>query len=154
MLCVTIADCTPVYLLALDRASERPLSVSLLHAGWRGTAAGILAKGVELLRASAPASLRLCAHLGVSICGPCYEVGSEVLDAMAPWADDQRGAASSQQPAAKGYLDVRRVLEKQAKALGIGEITVSEHCTRHGEGWYSHRGGDAGRMVAYLGVPA
>jgi copper oxidase (laccase) domain-containing protein len=150
MLCVTVADCTPVYLLALDRASERPLSVALLHAGWRGTAGGILKKGVELLLAAQPSS-RLVCHLGVSICGPCYEVGPEVFDAMAPWADDQRPQAPGPRPA-KGQLDVRAVLAKQAAALGIDEVTTSIHCTRHGEGWYSHRGADAGRMVGYLGL--
>ena len=144
MLCVTVADCTPVYLLALDRASERPLSVSLLHAGWRGTAAGILKKGVELLRERAHAPVRLCAHLGVSICGDCYQVGPEVFEAM--------GLPRPSSPDGKGQLDVRAVLAKQATGLGIEEVTVSGHCSRHGEGWYSHRGGDAGRMVAYLGA--
>lgn len=145
MLCVTVADCTPVYLLALDRASGRPLSVALLHAGWRGTAGGILKKGVEALLA-ASSSRRLVAHLGVSICASCYEVGPEVFDAMhlpRPATRDQ-----------KGPLDVRAVLAKQAESLGVDEVTVSSHCSRHGEGWYSHRGGEKGRMVAYAGVAA
>ena len=150
MLCVTVADCTPVYLLAIDQGSKRPSALALLHAGWRGTAGGILKKGAELLLAAQPSS-RLVAHLGVSICGDCYEVGSEVFDAMAPWADDQRPQAPGPRPA-KGQLDVRAVLAQQAAALGIDEVTTSTHCTRHGEGWYSHRGGDAGRMVAYLGM--
>jgi len=143
MLCVTVADCTPVYLLALDPATLRPRAAALLHAGWRGTAGGILKKGVDLLRSTAQAPVRLRAHLGVSICAACYQVGPEVFEAM--------GLPRPQTPDGKGQLDVRGVLEGQAMGLGIEEVTVSGHCTRHGEGWYSHRGGDAGRMVAYLG---
>ena len=41
MLTITVADCVPVYLVVPSRA------VALLHAGWRGTAGGILGRGVE-----------------------------------------------------------------------------------------------------------
>ena len=149
MLCVAVADCTPVYLL-----HPATKTVALLHAGWRGTAAGILERGLQSLLVAASgipeergAESVIC-HLGVGICGDCYEVGPEVFEAMGHWADDQRPAAKDQ----KGQLDVRKVLAKQAEALGIKEITVSGHCTRHGEGWYSARAGDAGRMVGYMGV--
>ena len=43
LLTVTIADCVPVYLVVPGRG------VALLHAGWRGTAGGILGRGVEQL---------------------------------------------------------------------------------------------------------
>ena len=46
LLTVTVADCIPVY-LAVGRKG-----VALLHAGWRGTAAGILGRGVEQLLAA------------------------------------------------------------------------------------------------------
>ncbi|MEO6067690.1 MAG: polyphenol oxidase family protein, partial [Gemmatimonadales bacterium] len=151
MLCVTVADCTPIYLL-----HPATKSVALLHAGWRGAAAGILERGVQSLLVAAQgipeesgADGVVC-HLGVSICGDCYEVGPEVFQALGRFASSQQPEA----PNGKGPLDVRRVLAEQAKSLGIGEVTVSEHCSRHGEGWYSHRGGDTGRMVGYLGVPA
>lgn len=163
MLCVTVADCTPVYLL-----HPATKMVALLHAGWRGTAAGVLERGVQSLLVAAtgipgdPGIAGVVCHLGVSICGPCYEVGPEVFEAMSPWANEQKPTADGRQPTAdspqpaggKGFLDVRRVLVKQAESLGIKEITVSGHCSKHGEGWYSHRGGDPGRMVAYCGVPA
>ena len=52
LLTVTVADCIPVYLLVPGRG------VALLHAGWRGTAGGILRAGVERLLAGAPAPSR------------------------------------------------------------------------------------------------
>ncbi|MEO8227857.1 MAG: laccase domain-containing protein, partial [Gemmatimonadota bacterium] len=51
LLTVTIADCIPVYLIAPERRA-----IALLHSGWRGTAAGILARGVALLTERAGAS--------------------------------------------------------------------------------------------------
>lgn len=145
MLCVTVADCTPIYLL-----HPKTKTIALLHAGWRGAAAGILERGLQSLLVAAtgipgdPEEAGIVAHLGVSICRECYEVGPEVFE----------GVGLPVPEGGKGHLDVRAVLADQAEALGIKEVTMSGHCSRHGEGWYSHRGGDKGRMVAYVGVPA
>jgi copper oxidase (laccase) domain-containing protein len=146
MLCVTVADCTPIYLL-----HPKTRTVALLHAGWRGTAAGILERGLQSLLVAAtgvpgdPAEAEVVCHLGVSICMDCYEVGPEVFEGVGlPRPDSNDG---------KGHLDVRGVLADQADRLGIPSVSISPHCSKHGEGWYSHRGGDKGRMVAYVGVP-
>lgn len=141
-LCVTIADCIPIYLVA-----PRQGAVALLHSGWRGTAAGILARGVELLVARTGARApELVMHCGVGICGACYEVGREVMDGCG-------AAAAGPGP---WHLDLRERLAEQGSALGIGEITVSGWCSAHDrEQFYSHRAsaGCDGRMVAYLGRP-
>ena len=52
LLTVTVADCIPVYLAVPGRG------VALLHAGWRGTAAGILERGVARLLGATKASLQ------------------------------------------------------------------------------------------------
>lgn len=143
LLLVTVADCVPVYLVAPAHGA-----VALLHAGWRGTAAGILERGVALLTGATGADPGdLVMHAGVAISGPCYEVGAEVM-------------AGVGQPApgdGPWHLDLRGVLAEQAHGLGIGEVTRSGHCTaRDAEHFFSHRrsGGRDGRMVAYLGWPA
>jgi YfiH family protein len=133
-LAVTIADCTPVFLVHPGGAC------ALLHAGWRGTAAGILTRGLETLaRLGAPAD-ELTVHLGPSICGRCYEVGPEVLHAV------------TGRPATRpGHLDVRAVLAEQAQARGVRALSVSTWCTRcHQDQLYTHRGGDDGRQLAVL----
>src|ERR1019366_1177751 len=59
---VTVADCVPVFI-------AHPLgAVALFHAGWRGTAARIVAKGIERLVEFGldPADLKV--HLGPAIC--------------------------------------------------------------------------------------
>lgn len=141
-LTVTVADCTPVYLL--DPASG---AVALLHAGWRGASSRILERGVRLLAGrtgALPADLVM--HCGVSICSDCYEVGHEVFEAF--------GLPVPRQ--GKGPLDVRAQLAAQARELGIARMSVSPWCSAHDAAlFHSHRrsGGLDGRMVAYLGRP-
>jgi copper oxidase (laccase) domain-containing protein len=93
-------------------------------------------------------------HCGVGICGDCYEVGAEVVaqlrDSVAP---DAPGLPGSGGPA---RIDLREVLLRQGRALGVGAVTVSPWCSAHDRGrFFSHRasGGRDGRMVAYLGRP-
>jgi copper oxidase (laccase) domain-containing protein len=140
LLCVTVADCVPVYLLHPPSGA-----VSLLHAGWRGIAAGILECGVErVLEAGNGAPSDIVMHCGIAICGSCYEVDSEVHAAV-------RGVAAD-----RGPLDLRAQLARRAQSLGITRLTSSGWCSAHdGDRFFSHRRsrGSDGRMVAYLGVP-
>lgn len=143
LLTVTVADCIPVYLAVPERRA-----VALLHAGWRGTAAGILKAGVRALaRAAKVDASEIVMHCGIGICGDCYEVGPEVLEGVG-LRGDGRGPWK---------VDLRERLSDQAARLGIGEVTLSSWCTAHHHDlFYSHRAsrGADGRMVAYLGIPA
>lgn len=151
LLTVTVADCIPVYLTV----PGRPL-VALLHAGWRGTAGGILAHGVELLtRRAAVRPADIIMHCGIGICGSCYEVGSEVLDQLGATPD---AIGPGPRPAARGagHADLRALLAGQAAALGLGAVSVSPWCSAHDRAqFFSHRasGGREGRMIAYVGLP-
>ena len=52
-------------------------------------------------------------------------------------------------------VDLRLVLAERALANGVepSRLTSSAHCTLcTGSGLFSHRGGDRGRQVAYIGV--
>ncbi|HEY7611411.1 MAG TPA: polyphenol oxidase family protein [Gemmatimonadales bacterium] len=141
LLTVTVADCIPVYLAAPGHG------VALLHAGWRGTAAGILRRGVETLAAAAQSEQAdVVMHCGIGICGKCYEVGSEVVT----------GCGLPAEGAGPWHVDLREVLVGQAAALGIRSISRSTRCSAHDRPtFYSHRAsrGTDGRMVAYLGMP-
>ncbi len=142
LMTVTVADCTPVYLLDPVQGG-----LALLHAGWRGASSRILERGVRLLAGRTGSNVEeFIMHCGVGICGTCYEVGSEVFEAF-----------GLPVPAAgKGPLDVREQLIRQGRELGIGRITASEWCSgHHGDLFHSHRRsrGTDGRMIAYLGRP-
>jgi purine-nucleoside/S-methyl-5'-thioadenosine phosphorylase / adenosine deaminase len=142
LLTVTVADCVPIYLV--DR---RGRGLALLHAGWRGTAAGMIEAGIgELCDLVDGEPTDLALHLGVGICGACYEVGPEVA-----WAVRGDGASGPV------HLDLRTELALRARRLGVSEVSISAHCSAHDDGrFFSHRasGGDGGRMVAYLGRAA
>ena len=140
LLAVTVADCVPVYLLDADARA-----VALLHAGWRGAAAGILLSGITLFGqrwGSDPRRLRV--HLGPAICGECYEVGPEVF-----------GALGLEIPPGPAPVDVRAALARQARASGVPTegITVSDICTLCGDAnLFSHRAGRSERQVAVVGI--
>lgn len=138
LLASTAADCVPVHLLdPVGRMS------GLIHAGWRGVAAGILARGLDLLLAQGSSLECVRVHLGPAICGACYTVDRAVLDRFGIDLDRAR-------------LDLRGVLVTQALTAGVpdGHVTVSTHCTSCGDAdLHSHRAseGEAGRMAAFMG---
>jgi polyphenol oxidase len=146
LLTVSVADCVPVFVADAARRA-----VALLHAGWRGVAAGILEHGLDGMRdafGSRPADLWI--HLGPAVCGNCYEVGPEVHAAV-------RGVHVAE----RGPIDLRSALRERALSAGVRaeQCSTSIHCTRCTAApgaprrpFFSHRAGDAGRQMATLGV--
>ena len=114
------ADCVPIALVRRD--GERP-AVVVLHAGWRGLLAGIVAAGVEALGPGAVA-----AAVGPSIGPCCYEVGPEVAEPFGP--DVMRGR----------NLDLWAASERALRASGVGQIERIDLCTAcHPDQFFSHR---------------
>lgn len=140
LMCVTVADCVPVSLVDPHRRC-----VAILHAGWRSAAMGILRGGVRLMVDRLETSPEnLLVHLGPSICERCYEVGPEVHTAL-----------GLPEPESPTPVDLRGVLADQALNLGVlpAHVTRSSFCTRcSGSPFFSHRGGETRRQVAFLGI--
>ena len=140
LVAVSVADCVPVYLVA----PELP-AVAMVHAGWRGAAGGILERGLAAFRdLLGVLASELHLHLGPSICGRCYEVGPEVHEAL-----------GDRPPPGPAPVDLAAHLARRALTAGVARARVSRsgHCTRCGEvDLFSHRGGDAGRQMAFLGI--
>jgi len=119
---VLTADCLPV-------ALHGPGGVAMLHCGWRGLAAGIVAAGAEAVGATAAA-------IGPGIGPCCYEVGDEVLGAFAGLGE---GVAAGR------MLDLREVARRLLLAAGVERIEAAGVCTScEPELFFSHRR-DAGR---------
>jgi len=141
LLAVTAADCVPAFVVDVGGRC-----VALLHAGWRGAAAGILELAVEAIgRRFGAESGDLAVYLGPAICGVCYEVGADVLGAFGREGSRQSG------------LDLRAELAVRAVDAGVrpDRVIRSEWCTRCGPvHLHSHRrhGSEAGRMAAFLGL--
>lgn len=141
LLTVTLADCVPVFV-----ADPVHGAVALLHAGWRGTAAGVLERGLDVMvRECGSAPAELFVHLGPAICGRCYEVGPEVFAAL--------GEAPAPGPAP---IDVRGVIRRRAIGAGVRNerLSVSRDCTLCGGNgrYFSHRRGDSGRHLGFIGI--
>jgi YfiH family protein len=141
LLAVTVADCVPIYLM-----SPTAEAVALLHAGWRGVAAGVVEQGIEVLAAEGGwLASDLIMHCGVSICGDCYEVGPEVVHAV-----------TGRTPDGPSRLDLRQTILERAARVGVTRASTSGWCAAHDRTlFWSHRasGGKAGRMAAFLGRP-
>jgi YfiH family protein len=144
---VRVADCVPIVL-----ADRRQRSVAAVHAGWRGTAAGIAAATVEAMRASGVDQADLVAAVGASIGPCCYQVDERVRAAFEP-----HGAAGAKwlKPEGPGAwrLDLWAANRDQLAAAGVPAeaIHMARRCTaHHPPDWFSHRreGPAAGRMMA------
>jgi YfiH family protein len=133
---VFTADCLPV-------ALSGPGGAAMLHCGWRGLAAGIVAAGVEAVGATDAA-------IGPGIGPCCYEVGNEVLEAFAPLGDGIAAAAGPESRAgvdisARRRLDLPEVARRLLSAAGVERIEAVGLCTScEWELFFSHRR-DAGR---------
>jgi copper oxidase (laccase) domain-containing protein len=132
---VTLADCVPVFI-------AHPAGVGLvLHSGWKGTALGIVDRGLSELRADGLAMRDTMVHLGPAICGRCYEVGPDVFTAV-----------TGRTVTHPTLLDLREIIATHARHAGA-KVTISEWCTRcHNERFFSHRAGDSGRQLGVLAV--
>jgi len=114
---VFVADCVPVALAG-------PRGVAMLHCGWRGLAAGIIAKGAAAIGATDAA-------IGPSIGPCCYEVGEEVLASF-------RG--SGEGVAVDRMLDLPEVARRLLAEAGVERVEASGLCTScEPELFFSHR---------------
>jgi YfiH family protein len=145
-LSVHVADCTPIVM-----ACPRTGACAALHAGWRGTVAGMARAGVDTMKSQfgcRPEDLRVA--LGPCIGACCFEVGGEVEDAFVaamPAAREKGVVVNS--AGRKAHIDLRAFQARQFEAAGIlpQHIDISTDCTLcdAGRRFYSFRG--AGRAT-------
>jgi polyphenol oxidase len=176
LLGVRTADCAPV--LVVD---PKKRVVAAIHAGWRGTLARIVEKGVGELRrhfGSDPADL--VAAIGPGIHGCCYEVDENFRDkfrAQFPYADVLFQEVFSSDPVRRKYpllfmnqrapghgephrtvhLDLVEANRRQLLDAGIRQqnIWISDLCTScRTDLFFSHRKerGVTGRMMAAIAI--
>ncbi len=146
-LCVRTADCLPILI-----ADSRARAVAAVHAGWRGTAGGIVTRTVAALNqryGSRPSDL--VAAIGPGIGGCCFEVGPEVARLFQNVLPERRDLDQ------KTRIDLAEVNRRQLLAAGVPEPAVSRsrRCTRCDAAlFHSWRrdGPAAGRMITGIRV--
>lgn len=134
---VRTADCFPILL-----ADTRNRAVAAIHAGWRGTAAGVAVEALGRMRVefgTQPADVIAAIGPGIGVC--CYEVGEEVAR--------QFGLERA------GKLDLAAENLRQLTQLGVpaSRITHVRTCTFcdsvNFHSWRRDRE-RAGRMISYI----
>ena len=135
------ADCLPVA-LGRDSGNRRAPALAVLHVGWRGLLAGIVARGAEAIGGGP-----LAAAVGPGIGPCCYEVGEDVAGPFR--------AAFGDEIVADGRLDLWSATEKALRAAGCEQVERTDLCTYcHPELFFSHRRdrGRTGRqgVVGYI----
>ena len=148
---VRTADCVPVLL-----ADRQGGAVAALHAGWRGTAAGIIGRAVERLAGLGIEPGRLLAAIGPAVGACCYEVNRDVAEAVCGSTPEARDSFPGRLDGAKPRLDLSEAVSRQLSSAGLAPDSISRApwCTACREDlFFSHRrdGERAGRMMAVIG---
>jgi YfiH family protein len=149
---VQSADCVPLLFW-----EPQARTVAAVHAGWRGTLAGIAERAVQKLeevRGAASGEIRVAIGPAIGVC--CYEVGDEVI---AAFAGTGRDVDRISRPGARERRHLDLVEENRAQLVSSGvsaeHIYDSGICTFCGnDRFYSFRkeGSGVGRIFGVIAI--
>lgn len=144
---IRTADCLPILLVdPVNRA------LAAVHAGWRGTAAGICTRTVTRMQHVYETNPNdLVAVIGPGIGHCCFEVGPEVTIQFQSFMPAGTDLTKQTQ------IDLASVNRSQLQSAGLedSKILAAEICTFcGGDFWHSYRrdGKWAGRMTTAIGL--
>jgi hypothetical protein len=147
---IMVADCLPV--LFTDAAGRR---VAAAHAGWRGLAAGVLEKTLEVFGPEQEAR-GLMAWLGPCIGPDAFEVGAEVKAAFEAGAPDASQCFVPGAAPGKWMADLAGLARQRLRRAGLTQIHGNDGsdawCTSHNPLlFFSHRRDRvSGRLAACI----
>ncbi len=144
MIAVQNADCAPVLL-------ADPLSgaVAAIHAGWKGTARGVIRNGVRAMVDLGASPASILAAIGPCACGKCYEVGEEVARHFPESADPVRKNPG------KFMLDLGLAVEVSLLGAGllgrnIDRIPACSICSEDNPFSLRRDGAPSGRFLGFI----
>jgi len=147
---VRTADCLPI--LMADPVNR---IIAAVHAGWRGTAAGIAIRAVEQMVKMGAKQEYIHVSLGPSIGPCCFEVGVDTAELL---KKSVAGADQAITHLPEPHPDLVAINLLQLKEAGVAEDHVENLgiCTCcHPERFYSYRRdhGATGRHLAVVALP-
>lgn len=154
---VRTADCVPILIYAPPNNNFGG-AVMALHAGWRGTAAGIVTEAIERAVMLGAERDRMRAAIGPSICSDCYSVRSDFYESFRKMAGERltetfvvRDASNKD----RWYADLKGANRSLLTLGGLApeNVDVCRECTScKPDEFYSHRysGGVRGTMLSAI----
>jgi YfiH family protein len=134
---VLTADCLPIAVCGHG-------AVAMIHVGWRGLAAGVLAEGVRAAR-ELGAGGQLASAIGPGAGPCCYEVDEDVHAEFASYGAAARNGSN---------LDLKAIAREQLARAGVDVVHDVGLCTICGDPslFFSHRrdGGVTGRQAGIV----
>ena len=118
-LCITVADCLPVYFFDPENRA-----IGLAHSGWGGTAGRIAPRTLTAMRdafGTDPKNCRIA--IGPGIGGDGYEVDDRVRDAFPE--PEKSGAGFCQSGPGHWKLDLTQIVREQLLTAGIPTENIS-----------------------------
>jgi polyphenol oxidase len=148
---VLTADCVPILFVVPQRRC-----VAVVHAGWRGTVAGIAANMVRRFKDHYSVDPhQIEAALGPAIGACCYEVGDDVArPLMGKWGN--HAGAAIEQRNGKPHVDLRVLNRAILEQAGIPSAQIFRigPCTSCAQGeFFSYRRekSQTGRQISFIG---
>ncbi len=148
---VCSADCVPILI-----GDRRLGTVMAIHAGWRGTAGGILEVGLKILQAQGSCLPDLRIALGPAIGGAVYQVQQDVADQVTAILQQRHVGIKPDTKPNHCLLDIRAVQRQFLLEMGIvaSQIAIAPFCTyQNPEYFFSYRRGDI-QKVQWSGIIA
>lgn len=145
VLAVLTADCLPIVL-----ADDAGQTLAVVHAGWRGLAAGVLQNAVLTMQQKAGVLGSWRAWIGPCISGPAFQVGDEVRAAFVSDMPAVTCAFMPDDAPHKWRCDLPAIANHILLYLGASEVRLSGLCTvLDGAGrFFSYRrDGQTGRIA-------
>jgi len=151
MLGIFTGDCVPI--LMVDAAHR---IATALHAGWRGTLAGIADAGVRTMLTMGARLADIRAAMGPAIGGCCFEVDAELADLFVAEIPDAREHTRAGRPG-KAFMSLRSIIRRQLERAGLRPDAILSlgPCTKcAADRFFSRRaagGVTTGLQMSYIG---
>ncbi len=125
VLAILVADCVPIIL-----ADPQAGVLACVHAGWRGTVAGVTGAALHAMQALGARPERIRAAIGPAVAADRYQVGPEVAAAADRYfggntAGIMRPDDSDSSPAGRWLLDLPAANRRVIRESGVPDSQIS-----------------------------
>ena len=138
-LVILVGDCVPLLL-----ADASVGVIAAVHAGRKGLVAGVVRESLGAMADQGAVVSRMAARLGPSICGQCYELPEDIVDAVEAVVPGTRTTTR----AGTAGVDVAAGVTAQLRDAGVVDIVADPACTAEDGRYFSYRrDGTTGRFA-------